>query len=86
MLLSCHQNAEENHDIKIGNRAFENVAQFKYLGTTVTNQNLIQKEIKSRLNSDDACYLSVHKLLSSCLLSKNVNIRIYKIIIWPVVL
>jgi hypothetical protein len=39
--LSYHQNAGQNHDIKIGNRSFENGARFKYLGTTVTNQNLI---------------------------------------------
>jgi hypothetical protein len=45
MLLSCHQNAGQHHDIKIANKWFENVAQFKYLGTTVTNQNLIQEEI-----------------------------------------
>jgi hypothetical protein len=41
MLLSRHQNAEQKHDIKIANRCFENVAQFKYVGKTVTNQNLI---------------------------------------------
>jgi hypothetical protein len=46
MLLSCHQNAGQNHDIKIGNRCFENVAQFRYLGTTITNQNLIQEELR----------------------------------------
>jgi hypothetical protein len=40
MLLSRHQNAGQNHDIKIVNRCSENVAQFKYLGTTATNQNL----------------------------------------------
>jgi hypothetical protein len=42
MLLSRHQNADQNQDIKIANRLFENVSEFKYLGTTVTNQNLIQ--------------------------------------------
>jgi hypothetical protein len=41
MLLSRHQNAGENHDIKVANRSFENVAQFQYFGTTVTNQNSI---------------------------------------------
>jgi hypothetical protein len=51
MLLSRHQNAGKNHDIKIDNGCFENVAQFKYLGTTITNENLIQEEIKRRLNS-----------------------------------
>jgi hypothetical protein len=45
MLLSRHQNARQNHDIKIANRSFENVTQLKYLGTTVIYQNLIQEEI-----------------------------------------
>jgi hypothetical protein len=45
MLLSRHQNAGQNHDIKIANRLSENMSQFKYLVTTVTNQNLIQEEI-----------------------------------------
>jgi hypothetical protein len=51
MLLSRHQDVRQNRDIKIANRSFENVSQFKYLGTTVKNQNLIQEEIKRRLNS-----------------------------------
>jgi hypothetical protein len=41
LLLSRRQNAEQNQDIKTANRCFENVAQFKYFGTTVKNQNLI---------------------------------------------
>jgi hypothetical protein len=86
MLLSCHQKAGQNRYIKIGNISFENTSQFKYLGTTATNQNLIQEEIKRRLNSGNACYSSVQNLLSSRLLSKNVNIRMYKTIILPVVL
>jgi hypothetical protein len=74
MLLSHHQNIGRNQNIKIANRAFENVSQFKYLGTTVTNQNLIQEEIKRRLSSGNACYHSVQNLLSSRLLSKNLKI------------
>jgi sorting nexin-29 len=86
MLLSCHKNVGQNRDIKISNRSFENVSQFKFLGTTVRNQNLIQEEIKRRLNSVNACYHSVQNLVSSRLLSKNLKIRIYKTIIFPVVL
>jgi hypothetical protein len=39
MLLSRTQNAGQNHDIKTDNRFFESAAKFRYLGTTVTNQN-----------------------------------------------
>jgi hypothetical protein len=62
MLLSSHQNAGQKRNIKIPNRSFENVAQFKYLGVAVTNQNCVQEEIKSRLNSSNACYHSVQNL------------------------
>jgi hypothetical protein len=64
-------NGLKSLDIKIGNRCFENVAQFRYFGMIITNENLIQEEIKGRLNSGNACYHSVQNLLSSRLLSKN---------------
>jgi hypothetical protein len=86
MSLSRHQNAGQNLDLKGGNRCFEYVAQFGYLGTTITNRNVIREKIKGRLNPGKACYQSVQKVLSSCLLSKNTKIRIYKTIILPVVL
>jgi hypothetical protein len=68
MLLSHHQNVGQSHDIKIGNRSFENVSQLIYLGMTVTNQSLIQKEIKRRLNSGNTCYHSIKNFLSYHLL------------------
>jgi len=72
--------------MKIDNSSFERVEEFKYLGTTLTNQNSIQEEIKSRLNSGNACYHSVQNLLSSSLLSTDLKIKIYRTIILPVVL
>jgi hypothetical protein len=85
MLLSHHQNAGQNHGIKTVNRSIKNVAQFRYLGMTVTNQNLIHEE-STRLNSGNVCYHSLQNLLSCCLLSKNIKIKIYKTIILPVAL
>jgi hypothetical protein len=55
MLMSRQQNAGQNSDTKIPNRSFENVEQLNYLGTTITNSNLIQEGIKTRLTSGDAC-------------------------------
>jgi hypothetical protein len=42
MLMSHHHNAGENH------RSFENVEKLKYLGTAMTNKNLILEEIKNK--------------------------------------
>jgi hypothetical protein len=46
----------------------------------------MQEEIKSRLNSGNACYYSVQNILSSSLLSKNLKIKIYRTVILPFVL
>jgi hypothetical protein len=78
MLLSRHQNVGQNRHIKVSNRSLENVSRFKYLGTTVINQNLIQDAIKIRLHSGNACYLSHQELLFSRLLSKNLKFKICK--------
>ena len=66
------------HNVRTGNSSIERVEEFKYLGTTLTNQNSIQEEIKSRLKLGNARYYSVQNLLSSRLLSKNLKIKIYR--------
>jgi len=86
MVMSQDQNAGQSHSMKIDNSSFERVEEIKYLGTTLTNQNSIREEIKSRLKSGNACYHSVQNLLSSSLLSKNLKVKIYRTIILPVVL
>jgi len=63
----------------IDNSAFKRVEEFKYLGTTITDQISIPEEIKSRLRSGNACYHMVQNLLSSRMLSKNLKIKIYRV-------
>ena len=86
MVMSRHQNAGRIHSVRIDNSTFERVEEFKYLGTTLTNQNSTAEEIKKRMRSGNAYYHSVQNLLSSRLPSKNLKIKIYRTIIFPVVL
>jgi ribosomal protein S2 len=67
-MIVSHQNSGQKQNIRMANESFENVAKFKYLGTTLTNQYDIHDNIKSTLNSSNACYHSVQNLLSSRLL------------------
>ena len=76
LVVSREQTAALSHTMKADNSSIERVEEFKYLGTTLTNQNSVQEEIKSRLKLGNACYHSVQNLLSSRLLSKNLKIKI----------
>jgi hypothetical protein len=86
MVMSRDQNAGQNYNVKRDYKSLERVEHFKYLGTTLTNRNTTHEEINSRLKSGNACYHSVQNILSSSLLSKNIKIKVYRIIILPVVL
>jgi len=77
MVMSRDQNEGRNHSVRTDNSTFERVEEFKYLGTTLINQNSIPEDFKSRLSSGNACYHSVQNLLSCRLLFKNLNINIY---------
>jgi hypothetical protein len=69
--MSRSEEIGQKLNIKITNRSFGDVAKFKYLGTTLTDQNCMHEEINSRLNSGNAC-----SLLSSHLLSREVKVKI----------
>ena len=59
MFMSRDQKAGRCYSMKIDNSSIERVEEFKYLGTTLTNQNSIQEKIKTRLKLGNACYYSV---------------------------
>jgi hypothetical protein len=86
MLMSHYQKEVKKHSMKMARRFSEDVAKFRYLGTALTDQNCLHKEVKGRLNSRNACYHLVQSHLSSCVLSRNVKVKIHKTIILPVVL
>jgi hypothetical protein len=102
MLRSCHENSFQLNSImpvtstnlictrirckKIDNSYCKRVEKFRYLETILTNQNSILDEIKRRMKLENAFYNSVQYLMSSSLLSKNINIKIYRTVILPVLL
>jgi hypothetical protein len=79
MIMSHHPNSGQNQSIRTANESFEKVVKFKYLEMTLTNQNGIHDEIKSRLNSGNACYYSFQNLLSSHFISKNLRLKYTKL-------
>ena len=85
MAMSREQDAVRSHTIKIDSSSINRVEEFTYSGTTSTNQNSIQEEMKGRLKLWNACYHLVQDLLSSSLLSKNLKIKVYRTIILPAV-
>ena len=86
VVMSRDRHAGPQRNVKICNKSFGKLEQFRYLGTTLTNENRIHKESKSRLKSGNAWNHSVQIILSSSFLSKNAKIKIYRTIILPVVL
>jgi len=72
--------------MKTDNSSIERVEEFKYFVTTLTDQNCIQEEIKSRLKLGNACCYSVQNVLCYSLVYKKLKIKIYRTVILCVVL
>jgi len=73
IVMPRDHNAGQRHSTKIVNSCAERVEELKYLEITLTYQNSIREEIKSRVKSENACYHTVQNLLFSSLLSKNLK-------------
>jgi hypothetical protein len=74
--MSHLQNAGQNQNITTGNELFESVAKVQIFGNDTTDY--INEEFNSRLNSQNACYHTVHNRLSSYLLRRNTKTKMYR--------
>jgi hypothetical protein len=88
MIISRHSKPGQNKNIRIINESFEFVTKFKYLGTTIRNNNGIYDEIKNRLNSRNGrpAGFSPKSFVFPSHINKKLKIKICKTLIWPVVL
>lgn len=73
-------------DLEVLNFKFTKTDNFKYLGVTITSENRQDDEIQCRLAAAQRCYWSLTKLFRSRLLTRRTKIKMYKVIIQPVLL
>ena len=81
MEIESHRGMMANKHIAVGCSSYKMWKTFKYLDRLLTNQNSIHEGKKYRCKPGNLCYYLVQILLSSRLLSKNFEIKIYKTII-----
>jgi hypothetical protein len=86
MTIPRDKYARQNHKVNLGDMSFEMLERFRYLGTTLTKQNSIHEDVKNIIKSANVWYNSAQNPLPSSLLSENINVKIYRTVLLPVVL
>jgi hypothetical protein len=79
------RNKKTIHEFKIGEYKFEGISRFTYLGSVLTENNSIIAEISERIKIGNATFYKNPKLLTSKLLTRNIKLKLYLILIIPVV-
>jgi hypothetical protein len=71
--------------VTINGVTYEGVAEFIYLGTLISNDNSVEKEIQKRILAGNRTYFAAISLFRSRLLSRATKHLLYKTLIRPVV-
>jgi len=82
--MAITRRSEDSSNLKVENKEFEQVKEFKYLGVTLNNKNIMHEEINVRLNAANRCYFAMETIFKSKLISKNVKEKLYISYIRPV--
>jgi hypothetical protein len=75
---------ENSSNLKVRNNEFKQVNEFKYLGVTLNNKNIMHEKVNVRMNKANRCYFAMETLFKSKTLSKKVKEKLYIRYITPV--
>jgi hypothetical protein len=81
----CTRKQRRGNKLEIGDMSFESIQSFKYLGSTVNQNNTIEDEIKERLIAGNKAFYADQKMFQSKLLSKKFKLNLYWTLIRPIV-
>ena len=84
MVTSTYEHRRNAGDLRIGNKTFEAVQNFQYLGNITSNTNN-NKCIKERIVMGNKAYYANRQLFNSSLTSRNSKLQIYRTLVRPVV-
>ncbi|KAL4125800.1 hypothetical protein QTP88_010040 [Uroleucon formosanum] len=76
---------EDDSDLEVDGKSFQQVHDFKYLGVNINNRNCMHNEIKLRLKAGNGCYFAMSHLFKSKLLSRKNKEKLYTTYLRPVV-
>jgi hypothetical protein len=85
MVVSTSENRRKPQSLKIGNKTFEGVKNFVYLGNIIDNENRINKCVKERIQAGNKAYFANNKLFKNKLISRSTKMQIYRTIVRSVV-
>jgi len=83
--MMCTRKQHKENKLEIDNMSFESVQPFKYLGSTVNQNNTIEEEIKERLIAGNKVFYANQKMFQNKLLSKKSKLKLYWTLIRPIV-
>jgi hypothetical protein len=85
MVTSSYEQRRNDGDLLIGNKTFEAVQSFQYLGDNISNTNSNNKCIKERIMMVNKAYCANRQQANSSLISRNSQLQIYRTLVRPVV-
>ena len=84
MIISATQNGRQTQNLKVGDKVFERVSSFQYLGNVIDKERRISECVKDRTQAGNTAYAANYHMLKSKIIKRGVKMQIYRTLIRPV--